>query len=61
MKDKVYGYKSKTVQELMNNIQEEISGLGPDILQNIMQNVAKRKGVYKVENGGHLKETIFRT
>ena len=52
LKDKVYVNKPRTIQELKSNIRQEILSVPPQML--------KRAQVCEAENGGYLRDIIFR-
>ena len=60
LKDKVYVNKPRTIQELKSNIRQEILSVPPQMLKSVMENSLKRAQVCEAENGGYLRDLIFR-
>ena len=60
LKDKVYVNKPRTIQELKSNIRQEILSVPPQMLRSVMENSLKRAQVCEAENGGYLRDIIFR-
>lgn len=60
LKSKVYANKPQTIDQLKENIRNEIASITPDILKKVMDNAAIRVQCCIEENGGHLKDVIFK-
>lgn len=60
LKDKVYINKPKSIQQLKKNICDEIKAINPKVLAGVMENSIKRAQLCEAENGGHLKDIIFK-
>lgn len=60
LKERVYRNKPRSIEELKENIRNEIAALGPEILEKVMDNAIARARLCKDEQGGHLKDVIFK-
>ena len=60
LSDKVYVNKPQIIQELKANIRQEILSLKPPMLRTVMENSLERARLCQAENGGYLKDIIFR-
>ena len=60
LKERVYVNNPRTIQELKNNIRHEIRELEPVILRSVMKSAITRAHLCEAENGGHLKDIIFK-
>ena len=60
LKERVYVNKPRTIPELKDNIRREIQELEPVILRKVMENALTRARICEAENGGHLKDIIFK-
>ena len=60
LKDKVYANKPRTIQELKANIRQEILSIQPQMLRSVMENSLERARLCEAENGGYLRDIIFR-
>ena len=60
-KSRVYVTNPTNLQELGNNIYHEIAELSPDTLMKIMETTKKRALICQRNQGGHLKDIIFKT
>ena len=57
LKGKVYRNKPQSVDELKNAIRTEISLIGQDVLQKVMENMLKR--AESCVASGHMKDMVF--
>lgn len=60
LKDKVYANRPRTIQQLKANIRQEILSLQPQMLRSVMENSLERARLCEDENGGYLRDIIFR-
>ncbi|CAK9826872.1 hypothetical protein ANTRET_LOCUS4642 [Anthophora retusa] len=61
LKEKVYANKSRSLDQLKENIRTEIRNVMPETLTNVMENVLKRAQLCEAKNGQHLCDIIFHT
>lgn len=59
LKGKVYRNKPQSVDELKNAIRTEISLIGQDVLQKVMENMLKRAESCVASGGRHMKDIVF--
>ena len=60
LKERVYRNKPRTINDLKRNIEDQIRDISPEMLSNVMQSVLDRATQCETENGGHLKNIIFK-
>lgn len=60
LKSKVYANRPRTIQDLKNNIHAEIEAITGDTLRKVMANLRVRAEDCIANNGGHLKDIIYK-
>ena len=60
LSDKVYVNNPRTIKELKANIRQKILFLQPPMLRTVMENSLERARLCQTENGGYLRDIIFR-
>jgi len=61
LKDRVYRNNPRTIQQLKANIREEIEGISQETLRQVMIHALERARQCEEQNGGYLKDVIFKT